>query len=522
MALTSPARRTLIVVAHPDDESFGCGSILAHAAAGGWETAVLCATRGEAGESRIPTDDLAALREAELRAAAAILGVGTVVLLDHVDSGMDGPPPDRALVAIDRDVLAAEIRSAIEDLHPDVVVTLDASDGHRDHVAIRDATLVAVDTSAHAVGVTYLSCLARSSMERWADHMRSSGGGEAYLAMRELGTPDEDITVVIDVQAHLDTRWAAIRAHRSQASPYDNLAPELQREFLASDRLRLVRGAADAEHDPGFHAVDEHPDIALLLRAMDETARWDATRELRAWERTQLALHPGERLLDVGCGMGDGGLALSADLGTEGELVGIDGSAVMVGEARSRALGAACSTRFAVGDARAIDEPDDAFDAIRSERMLQWVPNPAAAIAEMARVVRPGGRVCLVDSDWSTFAIELGDPDLSARIHKVYCVERNRPSTVGGQLADLAEAAGLRPIAATSATQVWSSWDPDTTPRLPGWVPMADVADDLVAAGELLPGQCTAFVTAIEDAARQDRFEMRLTMHALLAVGPER
>ena len=47
---------------------------------------------------------------------------------------------------------------------------------------------------------------------------------------------------MVDVAAHLPTRWAAIRAHASQASPYDDLPPELQHEFLAIDRLRLVRG----------------------------------------------------------------------------------------------------------------------------------------------------------------------------------------------------------------------------------------------------------------------------------------
>lgn len=518
MTDTTSRRRTLVVVAHPDDESFGCGSILAHAAAEGHETAVLCATRGEAGESRLPTADLAGMREAELRAAATILGVGSVIVLDHADSGMDGLPAEGALVAVDPAVLVAELRAVIDDLRPDVVVTLDASDGHRDHVAVRDATLAAVDTSTHEVSATYLSCLARSSMARWADHMRASGGGDAYLAMAELGTPDEDITLVVDVEALLPVRWAAIRAHASQASPYDDLAPELQHEFLAADRLRLVRGRDP--RSPGFHAVDAHPEGSLLLTAMDETAEWAATRTLRAWERTQLALRPGQRLLDVGCGLGDAALALGVDLGADGEVVGVDGSGRMVAEARARARAARsnCPTRFAVGDALALDEPDDAFDAVRSERMLQWVEDPARAVLEMARVVRPGGRVCLIDSDWSTFALTFGEPDLEALVREVWCVEDARPSFIGGRLAELAEAAGLRPIARTEATKVWSDWDPDATPRLDGWVPLSDLADDLVAAGALPPGERSSFLTEVEDAARAGRFEMRLTMYAVAAI----
>jgi LmbE family N-acetylglucosaminyl deacetylase len=233
--------RLLVVVAHPDDESFGCGSVLAGAAARGDTTAVLCATRGEAGESRIATDDLAAQREAELRAAAAILGVGSVVLLDHLDSGMDGDPEPGTLAAADPARVVDEVRAAIDELRPDVIVTLDASDGHRDHAVMRDATLAAVDSAQHPPGATYLACLARSSMQRWADHMRAVGGGEGYVGL-ELGTPDEEITLVVDAADHLDTRWAAIRAHTSQASPYDDLPAELQKEFLATDRLRLVRG----------------------------------------------------------------------------------------------------------------------------------------------------------------------------------------------------------------------------------------------------------------------------------------
>lgn len=234
--------RLLVVVAHPDDESFGCGSVLARAAGAGHDTAVLCATRGEAGESRIRTDDLAAAREAELREAARILGVHHVRLLDHADSGMTGEPEAGTLAAADPARLAAEVRGVVDDLHPDVVVTLDASDGHRDHVAMRDATLSAVDRADRPPAATYLWCLARSSMARWADHMRAIGGGDSYVSLADLGTPDSDITTVIDATAQLPVRWAAIRAHASQTSPYDDLPADLQHELLALDRLRLVRG----------------------------------------------------------------------------------------------------------------------------------------------------------------------------------------------------------------------------------------------------------------------------------------
>jgi LmbE family N-acetylglucosaminyl deacetylase len=231
--------RVLVVVAHPDDESFGCGSVLASAHAAGHETVVLCATRGESGESRIHTDDLAALREAELREAARILGVGKVLVLGHVDSGLDGTPAPGTLAAAPIAAVVAEVLVVLDEVRPDVVVTLDASDGHRDHAVVRHATVAAVDAATSPPAATYLWCLARSSMAKWVQHVH---GHEASLAMEELGTPDEEITTVLDVSAHVATRWAAIRAHASQASPYDDLPEDLQHEFLAYDRLRLVRG----------------------------------------------------------------------------------------------------------------------------------------------------------------------------------------------------------------------------------------------------------------------------------------
>jgi LmbE family N-acetylglucosaminyl deacetylase len=94
-------RRLLAVVAHPDDETFGFGSLLAHAARAGAEVVVVCATRGEAGEAPAEVDvseGLAVVRERELREAAALLGVARLELLDFADSDMTGDAGPGTLV----------------------------------------------------------------------------------------------------------------------------------------------------------------------------------------------------------------------------------------------------------------------------------------------------------------------------------------------------------------------------------------------------------------------------------------
>ena len=97
-----PGDRWLVAVAHPDDETFGCGSAIARAASLGAEVTVACATRGEAGEpppGHPDVGDLGAVREAELHRAAATLGVARVELLGYRDSGFDGEPPPCSLCA---------------------------------------------------------------------------------------------------------------------------------------------------------------------------------------------------------------------------------------------------------------------------------------------------------------------------------------------------------------------------------------------------------------------------------------
>lgn len=244
-AVARRGEHLVVVVAHPDDESFGCGSLIAKATSDGARVTVICATRGEAGE-RAPdpaTDHLplGELREQELRSAAEVLGVDAIELLDLSDSGFDGPLPDNALCAVPLDQLVDELRSRLDRLGPDVVLTIDGSDGHRDHLHIRRAAGAAVTQRAAPVRLIE-SCLANSLMRRWIDEMQTLNPDAAYhdLDVDSLGRPDDELTP-IDVSDQLDRREAAIACHRSQRSPYDGLSPDLRRAFLSTEFIIAVR-----------------------------------------------------------------------------------------------------------------------------------------------------------------------------------------------------------------------------------------------------------------------------------------
>lgn len=227
----------LVVVAHPDDETFATGSVLLHAAAAGGRTTVVCATLGEAGEAApgvVGPEGLGALREGELRDAAAMLGVDQVELLGFTDSGMAGDPGPRTLCGAPVNEVHGAIAEAIARHRPDVVVTLDGGDGHRDHLVVRDAVLAATAGTDTRV---YLHALPRSLMQAWVLHQAGNDKAAAYTELPDIGTPDEQLTTVFDTGVHYDARCAAIAVHASQASPFDGLPDALKRRFLATEHL---------------------------------------------------------------------------------------------------------------------------------------------------------------------------------------------------------------------------------------------------------------------------------------------
>jgi LmbE family N-acetylglucosaminyl deacetylase len=256
------AQVLLVVVAHPDDETFGTGSLIAHAAARGVRVVVCCATRGEAGEdisgTTSSTSELAQVREGELRAAAKVLGVSELVVLDFPDSGMTGDMPKDALAAVDLETVIAPVAAVIERVQPDMVVALDpiGVDDHRDHIRIGTATETAFRRVAKPDARLYYWTVSYTLMHDWLDEIRAVGLLDAYIEL-DLGRPDAEITTVLDTCDTSERTRAAIAEHRTQQTPYTGLSDELMNRLLCS--VELVRVVPPWTGGPVEHELFREP-----------------------------------------------------------------------------------------------------------------------------------------------------------------------------------------------------------------------------------------------------------------------
>ena len=127
---------------------------------------------------------------------------------------------------------------------------------------------------------------------------------------------------------------------------------------------------------------------------------------------------PGERLLEVGCGSGLLCRMVSPQLQPDGCMVGVDISREFLAEARNYTTEAGVSEQiiFESGQAEALPYPAACFDGAFAARLLLHTANPDAAVQEMARVVKPGGRVVVMDWDFGTVSIDHPNRELTRRL----------------------------------------------------------------------------------------------------------
>lgn len=299
---------TLMVVhAHPDDECIGTGGTFPRYAAEGVRTVLVTATLGDEGEIHDPDLDeaearprLAAIREAELRRAVAILGVSDLELLGYRDSGMVDTPanadPSNFHNADPEEALGRMVR-LIRHYRPQVLVTYneDGGYGHPDHLQCHRVTAAAFDAAgdparfpdagpAWTPSKLYATAWSRELWTELRAEMKERGlpfgdeqegespdeaektvaGDEdgAATEEEEWGQSEATITTFIDTSAHWEAARDAIRQHRTQplgfflSLPDDLIARVYGRDFFILLRSRVESARPEDDLFAGVRAAD--------------------------------------------------------------------------------------------------------------------------------------------------------------------------------------------------------------------------------------------------------------------------
>ncbi|HET9914462.1 MAG TPA: PIG-L family deacetylase [Anaerolineales bacterium] len=236
------SKTILAVLAHPDDESFGLGGTLALYAQKGYDTYLVCATRGEVGmvddEHLNGFRDIAELRTAELERAAKILGLKDVYFLGYRDSGMPGTEENKhpdAQINHSVDEVAGKVIKYIRELKPDVVLTFDPIGGYRhpDHIHIHQATVLAFekadDASFHPEAgspfkprALYYQVFPRSFL-KWMTRLMplfgkdpTKWGTNGDINLKELAEVDFPVHVRVNITPVAEIKREAGAQHASQ------------------------------------------------------------------------------------------------------------------------------------------------------------------------------------------------------------------------------------------------------------------------------------------------------------------
>lgn len=197
----------------------------------------------------------------------------------------------------------------------------------------------------------------------------------------------------------------------------------------------------------GFADVDRSADPHSFVRFLDAASAQDPIRAYKARLLDLAAVRPGERWLDVGCGTGEDACRLAERVGPSGHVTGIDTSETMLVEARKRTAPLGLPVAFRTGNVVRLDVPGGHFDGCRVDRVLHVLADPHAALCELERVTRSGGRVVLAEPDFST--LSLPDPESTPTRLLLDRVGAGRGhAEIGSELAERCARAGLTDIRA--------------------------------------------------------------------------
>jgi LmbE family N-acetylglucosaminyl deacetylase len=234
--------RLAAVYAHPDDDTYSVGGVLAKEGPGRIDYSLIVATSGEAGVISDPSlatrDNLGEVREAEERTAVSAVGFvdASIHYLRFPDGGVKEVPATE---------LVGRIALLLEEIQPHIVVTFgpEGVTMHDDHVTVSRAATEAFHAARATVGEgtaflrLYYNAIPQSSMDTFWEALRARGVdiGDPEGPYMPRGVPDETLAVRVDCRDVVKRKLDALLAHRTQRVELEYYPQDLLPEFLGEE-----------------------------------------------------------------------------------------------------------------------------------------------------------------------------------------------------------------------------------------------------------------------------------------------
>jgi arsenite methyltransferase len=227
-----------------------------------------------------------------------------------------------------------------------------------------------------------------------------------------------------------------------------------------------------------------------------------------------LDVRAGERVLDIGSGPGLLAHELAKTVGPEGRVCGVDTSDAMIEMARRRcARQPQCA--FENAEACALPFEDESFDAIVSTQVYEYVADIPTAMRELHRVVRRGGRACIVDTDYDSLVIHTEHPERMRRVLEAWdahFVHADLPRKLASALSAVGFEVGRR-----SAIPIFN---PEYHPNAFSYHLLPMMSAFARAQGGLAPGEAEAWLDEFEELERRGEFFYSLNRYLFTARRP--
>ena len=261
----------------------------------------------------------------------------------------------------------------------------------------------------------------------------------------------------------------------------------------------------------GFRDVDATTDPSIYIKYLSDRASGPDSQLNRLFLVSLLGLNASDRVLDIGCGLGDDARMIAKVLTEGGSVAGVDRSWALISEARRRSEGSDLPVDFLVGDAHHLAFSESSFDCCVAERVFQHLADPRQTLGEIIRLTKPGGRVLVTDPDWGTLTVDSSDRNLTLRITQAISDRVIRNGWVGRQLAGMFVTAGLIDVEVFPSVGVKRN-------HADAWhvYCLAEGVQEAVTTGCISSADATRWIDELEAASRVGRFFASLSGFAVL------